>query len=70
MFGSQLFQQKLNQLEQKYPFGSKKKTEFTFTGLKIQQKPDYSIEVNQTQYVKDIAAITLSLETAVLSLKM
>ena len=57
---SSLFQQKLNQLEQKYPFGSKKKNDFTFTGLKIQQKPDYSIEVNQTQYVKDIAAISLS----------
>eukprot|EP00435_Cladocopium_sp_Y103_P035593 s1200_g9.t1 len=58
--GSPAFQAKLDQLEAKYPFGSRKKNEFTFTGLRIKQKGDYSIEVNQTQYVKDISAISLS----------
>lgn len=60
--GSAEFQSKLAMLEAKYPFGAKKKHEFTFTGLKIKQNADYSVEVNQTQYVKDITAISLSRE--------
>ena len=57
--GSQVFQNKLCALEQKFPFGSKKKRHFTFTGLRISQKVDYAIWVDQTQYVKDIAPISI-----------
>ena len=57
--GSQVFQNKLSALEQKFPFGSKKKRDFTFTGLRIFQKDDYAIWVGQTQYVKDIAPISI-----------
>ena len=60
--GSPYFQQKLQELAKKFPFGSHKKQNFTFTGLKIEQKPDYSIWVNQSQYVKDITPINLTRE--------
>ena len=57
--GSANFHDKLRKLEQKFPFGSRKSRNFTFTGLKIDQKNDGSIWVNQEQYVKDISAITV-----------
>ena len=58
--GTPVFHQKLKQLEAKYPFGSKKSREFTFTGLKISQKSDNSIWVSQDQYVKDIHPISIT----------
>ena len=63
--GSPRFHQKLAELEKKYPFGSKKSRDFTFTGLKITQKEDYAIWVNQEQYVKDIHPITIPKERKV-----
>lgn len=60
--GSEFFQNKLLELERLFPFGSRKSRDFTFTGLKIHQADDFSITVNQTQYVKDIPGIPLSRE--------
>ena len=60
--GSPRFHQKLKQLEAKYPFGSKRSREFTFTGLRISQKQDQSIWVSQEQYVKDTHPITIPKE--------
>ena len=57
--GSPKFHAKLKQLEQKFPFGSKKETSFVFTGLQITQQDDGAIWVDQTQYVKEIPPITL-----------
>lgn len=57
--GSTYFQQKLAELEKRFPFGSKKKQNFIFTGLQISQKEDYSIHVDQEQYVKDINPICI-----------
>ena len=57
--GSKYFQQKLAELEKRFPFGSKKKQNFIFTGLQISQKEDYSIHVDQEQYVKDINPICI-----------
>ena len=58
--GAPEFHEKLNLLEQKYPFGSRKDKEFVFTGLRIKQYEDYSIKMDQTQYVKDASAISLN----------
>ena len=58
--GNPIFQQKLKELEKQFPFGSRKSREFTFTGLKIVQQLDFSIWVNQSQYVKDIMPISVS----------
>eukprot|EP00435_Cladocopium_sp_Y103_P044365 s2174_g12.t1 len=60
--GSEYFSQKLQEVAKKFPFGSHKKRNFTFTGLRIEQQPDFSIHINQTQYIKDIHSITLSRE--------
>ena len=60
--GNHIFQEKLKQLESKFPFGSRKMHNFVFTGLKISQAHDYSITVDQAQYVRDIHAISLSKE--------
>ena len=57
--GSKYFQEQLSKLEKKFPFGSKKQSSFTFTGLKISQQADCSIVVDQTQYVKDIMPISI-----------
>ena len=58
--GSKLFQEKLMALSKIFPFGSHKKRNFTFTGLRIDQQPDHSIHINQTQYVKDIHPIAIA----------
>lgn len=58
--GSSYFHDQLQLLQKKFPFGSHKKRNFTFTGLRLEQQADYSIWVSQEQYVKDIAAITIS----------
>ena len=58
--GDQVFHEKVNQLEGIFPFGSRKKRNFVFTGLQIHQNDDFSIEVGQTQYVKDINPISIN----------
>ena len=60
--GTPEFHAKLKILEAKYPFGSRKNRDFTFTGLHIQQHQDYSITVDQTKYVKEIEPIHVSLQ--------
>ena len=55
--GTPEFHAKLKQLEARYPFGSRKDRDFTFTGLHIQQHQDHSITVDQTKYVKAIEPI-------------
>lgn len=60
--GSDFFTQKLLEVAKKFPFGSHKKRSFTFTGIRIEQQQDYSITINQTQYIKDIHSISISRE--------
>ena len=57
--GSPVFQKKLMRLREKFPFGSHKKKNFTFTGLKIEQDEKFEITVSQEQYVKDIQPIVI-----------
>ena len=57
--GNQFFQEKIDLLEQKYPFGSKKTSAFTFTGIEMAQRGDHSIVLNQSSYVRKIPAINL-----------
>ena len=40
-----MFDAAIAKLEQKYPFGSKKETEFIFTGIHVVQQWDGSIEL-------------------------
>ena len=57
--GDQIFEEAIAQLERRYPFGSKKETDFIFTGIHLSQKWDGSIELDQTQYVEDIPSIDI-----------
>ena len=58
--GDQHFRQCIAQLESKFPFGSKKEGSFQFTGIRLQQKADSSIELDQSKYVEDIPAIDIT----------
>ena len=60
--GNEEFHRRINLLESKYPFGSRKEKDFVFTGLHVHQKEDFSIRVDQTQYVKDINHINIPKE--------
>jgi hypothetical protein len=55
--GDQVFQDTLDLLEQKFPFGSKRETDFVFTGIHIHQDDQYNIHLDQTEYVRNIEPI-------------
>ena len=55
--GDQVFQDKLKELEKQLPFGSRKTGAFTFTGIQLEQLPDYSIRATQQDYVRQIPHI-------------
>ena len=57
--GSAVFEEKIRQLERKFPFGSHKISAFTFTGIEITQHHDYSITLNQSAYVRKIKPICI-----------
>lgn len=58
--GNHRFLQKIKALEQKYPFGSHKVTEFVFTGIQMKQLPCYGIRLSQEEYVNRIDPIRIS----------
>ena len=58
--GDAYFDAQIAALEKRYPFGSKKSTEFTFTGVDLKQYPDKSIKLSQSAYVRKIQPITLT----------
>lgn len=57
--GDTTFQQTIDKLETKYPFGSKMSNDFVFTGIHIHQRDDHVIELDQTQYIEDIPFIEI-----------
>ena len=60
--GNQRFVEKLQALERKYPFGSHKTGQFTFTGIDMFQHPNKGITMSQAEYVKKISPIKISSE--------
>ena len=60
--GNEYFLEKLELLEKTYPFGPKKIRNFTFTGVDMQQLPDYSIHMGQSKYVRAINSIHIPAE--------
>ncbi len=60
--GNQRFQEVIDKLEKKYPFGSKRMQHFTFTGIEMNQHVDKSISLSQSTYVKSIDPIKISPE--------
>ena len=60
--GNQRFQEVIDRLEAKYPFGTKRMQQFVFTGIEMNQNVDKSITLSQANYVKNIDPIKVSLE--------
>ena len=58
--GNHRFQTVLQELEKKYPFGSKRVQQFVFTGIDMQQHANKSISLSQSKYVRDIAPIPIT----------
>eukprot|EP00435_Cladocopium_sp_Y103_P030271 s3530_g7.t1 len=58
--GNERFLSKLAQLEKRYPFGSHKIGQFTFTGIEMFQHPNKSITLSQSEYVKKIEPIHIA----------
>ncbi len=57
--GDSTFNDAIQRLEAKFPFGSKKQQHFVFTGIQITQNADYSIDLDQRKYVEDIPSIQI-----------
>ena len=57
--GDSFFHKQLNRLKLNLPFGSFKQQRFTFTGIALEQLPDFSILASQEDYVKQIPAIDI-----------
>ena len=58
-FGDKIFDTVIQQLEARFPFGSKREKEFTFTGLHLRQDEYYNIHIDQTEYVMAIEPIQI-----------
>ena len=57
--GDLIFHEKLNLLRKNLPFGSFKQRKFTFTGIQLEQLPDFSIRASQKDYVNAIPHIEI-----------
>eukprot|EP00435_Cladocopium_sp_Y103_P067582 s130_g30.t1 len=57
--GNQRYEEALTQLQKVLPFGSREYGKFRFTGLDIEQLPDYSIKVSQEEYIHKIPALEI-----------
>ena len=57
--GDEFFEHKLSLLQKKLPFGSHKKDAFVFTGISLEQLPDYTIRACQAEYVKTMPQIDI-----------
>eukprot|EP00435_Cladocopium_sp_Y103_P037596 s1533_g10.t1 len=57
--GDGVFMKVLQKLEEKFPFGSKRDTCFTFTGIRIQQDKEFNIHLDQEEYVRNIKPIPI-----------
>ena len=60
--GNARFKGVIQELEKKYPFGSKRVQQFTFTGIDMQQHANKSISLSQSRYVREITPITIEAE--------
>ncbi len=58
--GDREFDKVLQKLEAKFPFGSKREKEFTFTGIQIRQDKNGKIHLSQKNYVENIDPICIN----------
>ena len=57
--GNLNFEKAPEKIFKELPFGSREYSKFKFTGLDIEQLPDFSIKVNQGRYIQKISPIDI-----------
>ena len=57
--GDAKFNDKVQSLQAKLPFGSRKHRNFVFTGIHLEQFPDFSIRASQGEYVRNIPQLDI-----------
>lgn len=57
--GDAWFHSRLELLRQNLPFGSYQQRKFVFTGIQLEQLPDFSIKANQMDYVGAIPPLEI-----------
>ena len=55
--GDETFLQKIHTLQKTLPFGSRKFRDFVFTGIRLEQMPDFTIRASQGEYIRQILPI-------------
>ena len=60
--GNHHFRDKLRLLEEKYPFGTKRVGQLTFTGIEMNQTPEGTIHLSQSKYIRAIEPIRITQE--------
>ena len=60
--GDKYFQAKIQELEKKFPFGSRKSQSFVFTGIELHQQNDHSIIMSQEKYITKIEPIHIKID--------
>ena len=57
--GDEYFHQQIEKLREKLPFGSFKQKKFVFTGIQLDQLPDFSVMCSQADYIRQIPGIDI-----------
>lgn len=57
--GDSYFHEQMQKLRKKLPFGSFKQRKFVFTGIQLEQLPDFSIMCSQADYIRQIPGIDI-----------
>ena len=57
--GDSIFHQKIQELQTRLPFGAFKQRKFTFTGISLEQTPDFGITASQQDYIHGILPIEI-----------
>eukprot|EP00435_Cladocopium_sp_Y103_P005105 s4875_g1.t1 len=58
--GNHRYEAALDQLQKVLPFGTREYGKFRFTGLDLEQLPDYSIKISQSEYIHKIPSLEIS----------
>ncbi|CAE7423916.1 RE1 [Symbiodinium sp. CCMP2592] len=55
--GDAVFLDKIQTLQKTLPFGSRKFRDFVFTGIRLEQMPDFTIRASQGEYIRQVLPI-------------
>ena len=58
--GNHVYQQTIQQLQNRFPFGAHRRKNFVFTGIQVDQQENGNIELSQREYIEKIEPITIN----------